>query len=111
MLVERDTHHVLRRILNQDGAFVVIAELEELLAQIITKGVRHELDDMRVGLEPNHMNLLRIAFLQLLLKIAASMLVLTQFIDLPAEGFKRHILVPRHGCRFMVNECVIKPVG
>lgn len=50
MLIECNSHHVLGRVLDQNGAFIVIAELEELLAQIITKGVRHELNDMLIGL-------------------------------------------------------------
>lgn len=97
VLVESDAHHVLRRVLDQDSSFVVIAELEELLAQIITKRIRHELDDMLIGLEPNHVNLITIAFLQLLLEIAAAMLVFAQLVNLATERLQRHVLVPRHG--------------
>lgn len=112
VLVKRDAHHVLRRVLDQDSSFVVIAELEELLAQIITKRIRHELDDMLIGLEPNHVNLIHVnlirvnlirvnlittAFLQLLLEIAAAILVFAQLINLASEGLQRHVLIPRHG--------------
>lgn len=97
VLVKRDAHHVLRRVLDQDSSFVVIAELEELLAQIITKRIRHELDDMLIGLEPNHVNLFLIAFLQLLLEIAAAMLVFAQLVNLAFKRLQRHVLVSRHG--------------
>lgn len=85
MLVESDAHHVFGCVLDQDSSFVVIAELEELLAQIITKRIRHELDDMLIGLEPNHVNLIAFALLQLLLEIAAAVLVLAQLVNLASE--------------------------
>lgn len=98
VLVEGNAHHVLRSVLDQDGPLVVIAKLKELLAQIITKWVRHELDDVLVGLEPNRMNLLSVALFQFLLKIAATMLVLAQVIYLASKGVQRHVLVAGHGC-------------
>lgn len=75
MLVKSDAHHILGGVLDKDSSFVVIAELEELLAQIITKRIRHELYDMLIGLEPNHVNLIAIAFFQLLLEIATAVLI------------------------------------
>jgi hypothetical protein len=85
VLVESNPNHVLRSVLYQNGSLVVVAELEELLAQIITKWIHHELDNMLVCLEPNHMHLLRIALLKLFLKIAATMLILAEVINLTTE--------------------------
>ena len=85
VLIERNAHHVLGCILNQDSAFVIIAVLKELLAQVIAKGVRHKFDDMLVGLEPNGMNLVRDSLFKLLLQIAAPMLVLTELVNLTSE--------------------------
>lgn len=85
MLVESDAHHVFGCVLDQDSSFVVIAKLEELLAQIITKRIRHELDDMLIGLEPNHVNLIAFTLLQLLLEIAAAVLILAQLVNLASE--------------------------
>ena len=39
MLVERDLDHLRRRAVDQDGTLAIIAMLEELLAEIISKGV------------------------------------------------------------------------
>lgn len=99
MLVQGDADHVLRRVLDQNSPLVVIAKLEELLAQIITKRVHHELDDVLVCLLPDHGDLARIAFLELLLKIAAAVLVLAQIVDLATERVQRHVVVARHGCK------------
>lgn len=96
VLVEGDAYHVLRRVLDQDSSLVVIAKLEELLAQIITKWVRHELDDVLVRLMPDQVNLLRVAFIKFLLEEAATVLVLAEVIDLANIGFKCHAIVARH---------------
>lgn len=85
MLIQGNADHILRRVLDQDGSLVIIAVLEELLAQIITKWVRHELDDVLIGLEPDHVDLFGIALLQFLLEVTAAVLIFTQFVDLAAK--------------------------
>lgn len=55
------------------------------MAQIITKRIRHELYDMLIGLEPNHVNLIAIAFFQLLLEVAAAVLIFAQLINLASK--------------------------
>ena len=94
--VESNANHVLGRVLDENGPVVVIAKLQKLLAQIITKRVRHKLDDVLVRLEPYHMDLILVALLELLLEVAAAMLIFAKFVNLAAERFKRHILVARH---------------
>lgn len=85
VLIERNADHILGSVLNQSGSLIVIAELKELLAQIITKRVRHELNDVLVGFVPNHVDLVRITFLELLLEVAAAMLVLAKLVDCTYE--------------------------
>lgn len=85
VLVQSNVLHSLGCVLDQNGSFVVIAELEELLAQIITKRIRHELYDMLVGLDPNHVNLIAIAFFQLLLEVATAVLIFAQLINLASK--------------------------
>lgn len=100
VLVQSNADHVVGCILDEDGSFVVIAELEELLAQIITKWVRHELGDVLVGFSPNQVHLLRVTIVELLLKVTATMLILAEIIDLANIGFERHVLVSGHSCSF-----------
>lgn len=97
MLVKGNADHVLGCILYQDGTLIVIAELKQLLAQIITKRVCHELDDVHIGLSPNQVNLLRRALLQLLLQVAAPVLVLAQVVDLTLESLDWCVGVAGHG--------------
>jgi hypothetical protein len=102
VLVQGNAGHVSGGILDQARALVVVAELKEFLAQIITKGVHHELRDMLVSLEPDHVDLSGIAFLELLLKIAATVLIFAQLVDLVAEALQRHVLITRHGWKGLV---------
>lgn len=59
MSILRNLHHLGGSVLNQHGALIVGTILEKLLAQVITKRIRHEIDDVLVRLVPNHMDLLR----------------------------------------------------
>lgn len=67
VLVERDANHVLGSVLDEDGALFVIAEFKKLLAQIVAERICHELNDVGIGLQPDRVNLLRVALLKLLL--------------------------------------------
>lgn len=93
VLVESNADHVGSGILDQDGALVVIAVLQELLAEVVAKGVGHELNDVLVGLKPDHMDLLRVALLELLLQIAAAVLVLAEIVNLTAHVLEREAVV------------------
>ncbi len=89
MLVQRDTHHVRRRVLDQNGALVVAAVLKQLLAEVVAEGVRHQLHHVLVGLEPDHVDLFGNAVFQLLLQVAAAVLVLAQRVDAATNLLKR----------------------
>jgi hypothetical protein len=67
MLVECNTDKIMRGILNENGALLIIAVLQQLLAEVVAEGIGHQLNDMLIGLKPNHMDLLRVAILKLLL--------------------------------------------
>lgn len=99
MLVQCDSHHVRGRILDQDGALVVAAVLNQLLAEIVSEGVRHQLHHVLVGFEPDHVDLLRDAVLQLLLQVAASVLVLAQGVNAATNLLERQVVEPGHCCR------------
>ena len=99
MLVESNADKVLGGVLNQDSALVIVAELKELLAEVVPEGVGHELDDVLVGLKPDHVDLLGIAVLQLLLKISAAMLVLAKSVYLATKLLKRHVRETVHSCK------------
>jgi len=99
VLVESDTDEIMRGILDQDSTLLIIAILEQLLAEVVSEGIGHQLDDMLIGLKPDHMNLLRVTVLELLLQVAASMLILAESIDLTTELLKLHVGEPVHGYR------------
>lgn len=96
VLVESNAYHLRRGILDEYGSLVVIAELKQLLAQIIAKWVCHELDDMLVGLKPNHMDLFSVALLKLLLKVTAAVLILAQLVQLSTERLQCHVVEAGH---------------
>lgn len=82
MLIKSDPNEILRCIFNEHSSLVVVAVLQKLLAEIISERISHQLNHMLVSLKPDHMNLLRIAVLQFLLKIATAMLILAQSVYL-----------------------------
>lgn len=98
MLVESDADKFMRGIFDQDGAFVIVAELEELLTEIVAKWVGHKFNDVLIRFQPDHVHLIRVAVLQLLLQEAAAMLVLAQSIDLATKTFEGSIGIFLHGC-------------
>lgn len=98
VLIESDADKVVRRVLDQNSALFVVTVLEKLLAEVVTERVGHELDNMLVGLKPDHVDLLRVAVLKLLLKVSAAVLILAQSIDLATKLLKRHVGESVHGC-------------
>ena len=52
---------------------------------------RHKLHDMRIGLVENELDMLRIPIFELLLQVAASMLIFTQTVDFPFERFELNV--------------------
>lgn len=97
VLVESNSDEVLGRILNENSALFVVAELEELLAEVVAEGIGHQLNDMLIGLKPYHVDLLGVALLQLLLKISAAVLILAEGIDLATQLLKWQVCKTVHG--------------
>jgi hypothetical protein len=97
VLVESDADHVLGGILNELGAFLIIAEFEKLLAQVVAERIRHQLDDVGISLEPDLVDVVGVALLKLLLEVAAAVLVLAEFVDLTSDTLEGQVVVALHG--------------
>ena len=102
MHVQRDVDEVLRDGLADDIPLLVRGVLEELLAQVVAEGVwrrvsaqergradtdmagrtGHEVREVSERLAEDHVAVLRNAFLELLLEVAAAVLVLAKLRDL-----------------------------
>ena len=83
--VQRDVDQVLRDRLADDIALFVGSILEQLLAEIVAKRVRHKLGEVGEGLAEDHIPVLGSAFLKLLLQVATTVLILAQRGNLSLE--------------------------
>jgi hypothetical protein len=91
MLVERNPNKIMRGVFDQNSAFLIVAVLQQLLAEVVAKWIGHQLHNMLIGLKPNHVHLLRVAILKLLLKVTATVLILTKSIDLTTKLLELHV--------------------
>lgn len=96
MLVQRNADHVLSSVLDKNGALFIVAILQELLAQVVAEWIGHQLDHVLIGLEPDHVNLLGVAVLELLLEVAAAMLILAERVDLATNSLERQVVEAAH---------------
>lgn len=78
MHVQRNVDQVLSNGFADEIALIIGRVFEQLLAQIIAKGVRHEFGKMAESFPEDHIPVLGCAFFQLLLQISAPMLVFAQ---------------------------------
>lgn len=107
MLVQGDADKVARCLLDEHSTLLVIAVLQKLLAEVVAEGISHEFDDMLVGLEPDHVHFLGLALLELLLKVATSVLVLAERVDLASVLLQGDILEAAHGCYIVLAKFII----
>jgi hypothetical protein len=91
VLVESNANKVMRGVLNENSALLVVTVLKKLLAEVVAKWIGHQLNDMLVGLKPYHMNLLRVPLLKLLLQVPTSMLILAKGIDFTTKLLELHV--------------------
>lgn len=105
VLIQSDANHILGRVLDKHRSLVVIAVLEELLAKVVTKRIGHELDNVSASLQPDHVNLLRNAILELLLQESTAVLVLAKLVDTATVGLKGLTAEAAHGCIIVSNRC------
>jgi hypothetical protein len=75
VLVERDLSHVLHAVADENSTLLIVAVLEQLLAEIVAEGIGHQLGDARVNLLEDHLYVSLIALVKLALQEAASVLV------------------------------------
>ena len=80
MLVRRNGHKLGSDVVDQSCALLNVGVLEQLLAEVVSEGIGHQLDYMRTGFLEYHLNMLREALLQLSLQISATVLVLAQIV-------------------------------
>lgn len=104
VLVQGDADKVVGGVADQDGALLVVAELEKLLAEVVAERIGHELDDVHVGLLPDEVDGLFVAALELLLEETASVLVLAECVDLALKGLKADVGEAVHGYK-AVSKC------
>ena len=97
MLVQSDVHHVLLRVLDEYRPFLIIAILQELLAEVVAKRVSHELDHVLIRLKPDGADRIALTTLELLLQETATMLVFAKAVNLPADMLDVHVVVAGHG--------------
>jgi hypothetical protein len=97
MLVQRNLDHLRGRVADQGRSLHVVTILEELLAKVVAERVRHQLNHMDVGLEPNHVDVLAAALFELLLEITASVLILAELVNSAHNRLKGQVLISSHG--------------
>src|ERR1700712_1048602 len=61
MLVKGYANQVNSSILDEDCTLIVVALLKKLLAEVIPKGIGHQLNNVLISLQPNHMNFFGLA--------------------------------------------------
>jgi hypothetical protein len=106
MHVQRDIDEILRNGFTNQATLLIRRVLQELLAEIIAKGIwrergsqdiktdiakgptSHEVREMTKRLPKNHVAMFRNALLQLLLQVPASMLILAHTSDLSLKIFQ-----------------------
>ena len=85
VLVEGDLSHVLHAVTDENSALLIVAVLEQLLAEIVAEGIGHQLGDARVDLLEDHLHVGLVALVKLALQEAASVLVRAERQDLRLE--------------------------
>ena len=78
MHVQQDGNKILSDGFADNVALIICGELEEFLAQIVAKWVRHEFSKVTECFTEDHVTMLRNTFLKLLLKVLTTMLVLAK---------------------------------
>ena len=75
MHVERNVYQVLSDGFADEVALIIGCEFEQFLAEVIAKGIGHELSEMAESLPEYHVPMLRCPFFQFLLQVPAPVLV------------------------------------
>jgi len=78
MHVQRDIDQIRGNGIADEVALFIRRILQQLLAKIIAKGVGHEVSKVGKGFAENDVSVVRNPFLQFLLEIATTMLILAQ---------------------------------
>jgi hypothetical protein len=87
MHVERDADEIVSDRFDDGSSLFIGRVFQELLAEVVSERIRHELGEMSVGLSEDHISMSRFAVFELLLEVSASVLVLAQVKKLALEIF------------------------
>lgn len=85
--VQRDANQVVRNRVNDRRPLLFGRVLEELLAEVVTKGVGHEFGEVAICLVEDHVTVLGVTVFKFLLQVPATVLVLTERKKLALEIF------------------------
>jgi hypothetical protein len=96
MLIERDRDHSGARIADEGVALLVVGELQQLLAEVVSERIGHQLHNMGCSLIEDDLQGLRVVLFKLLLQEPTTMLVLAESVD----------LMTRHSLQIIVHEAV-----
>jgi len=94
VLVKRDLGHQFHTVANENSALLIVAVLEQLLAEIIAEGISHQLGDAWVDLLEDHLHVGLIALVKLALQEAASVLVRAQRQNLGSQILEGDVVEP-----------------
>jgi hypothetical protein len=100
MLVESNLDHLRCSVVDQLGTLIVIRIFQELLTEVVSKGISHQLHDVCLGLEEDNFDALRISLLQLALQVTTAVLIFAESIYLALHVLKRDIC--KSGCLFTI---------
>lgn len=88
--VERDGDKIVSDGFADDVPLFLCRVFEQFLAEIVSERVGHQLWEVTVGLPEDHVTVLRDLFLQLFLKVSATMLVLAECQEFSLKVFDSH---------------------
>ena len=88
--VQADTNEIAGDRVDDGRSLLFGRVLEQLLAQVVSKGVGHEFREVAVSLGKDHVAVRSVALFELLLEVSASVLVLAQGEELALEILDTH---------------------
>jgi len=85
MHIQRDVDQIRGNRITDEVALFIRRILQQLLTKVITEGVGHQISKVGEGLAEDDVSMFRGTFLQLLLEITATVLILAQAGDFTNE--------------------------
>jgi hypothetical protein len=92
VLVESDIWKIASSCGDEGAALLIVAVLEELLTQIVSKRINHQVRDVRAGLDKDGLNVISIAVFELALKISAAVLIPAEVEETATIGLEGNVV-------------------